>query len=145
MIWAFFCTIMLLTVIIAGPQLANVSAKLPFMKINPLFTGGDLNYVVEKDSLKITINKPVFEDLTGESAEGFVQIKFSVGKKLPPIIEQEIDCNKDAKADFKLKINTLQNKTEFTSLNPNAESLIVSSKVKKNWIVRIKVKNEKRK
>ncbi len=141
-IWAFCCTILVLIVIIKMPQFAQAASKLPFMRINPLFTGGDLNYSIEKDSLIIEINKPVFEALIGESKEGFVQITFSGNKNLPQLIEQEIDYNNDAKEDFKLKINVPENITEFSSLNPIAQSLIVSSKVKNDWIVRIKVLNK---
>jgi hypothetical protein len=140
--WAFCCTILVLIVIIRMPQFARGAAKLPFMKINPLFTGGDLNYSIEKDSIKIAINKPVFEALIGESNEGFVQITFSGSKNLPKNIVEEIDYNNDSKTDFKLKINTLEETTELSSLNSNVTSLIVSSKVKNDWIVRIKIKNE---
>ena len=101
-----------------------------------------MNYIVERDCLKIEISKPVFEALIGKSKEGFVQVKFLGSKEALQLIEQEIDYNNDTKPDFKLKINTRENKTEFYSLNPNAESLIVSSKVNNSWIVRIKVKNE---
>jgi hypothetical protein len=144
-VWAFFCTVLILVVVINGPQLAQASAKLPFMKINPLFTGGELNYTVTKHSLVIAINKPVFEALIGKSKTGFVQVKFSGSRKALQLIEQEIDYDLDTKADFRLKINTLKNKTEFISLNPNVISVIVSSKVKNNWIVRIKVINNENK
>jgi hypothetical protein len=138
--WAFICFILILTVIFAAPQLAKESKKLPFMKINPLYTGGDLYYLVEKDSLKTKINKPVFEALIGEPEYGFVQIEFSGNKKALQLHEQLIDYNKDSKPDFWLKIDTLNKQTEFVSLNPNAESLIVSSKAKDKWIVRVKIR-----
>ncbi|MBN2348091.1 MAG: hypothetical protein JXJ22_04600 [Bacteroidales bacterium] len=143
-IWAFFCTFIILIIFIKGPQFTRLFGKLPSMIISPVYAGGDLNYVVEGDSLKIAVNKPVFEALIGESAKGFVQITFSGTGNLPQLIEQEIDYDKDLKPDFKLKINTIENKTEYLSISPNAGPLIVSSKVHDDWVVRIKVRNKKK-
>ena len=111
--WAFACIFLILAVFMGAPKIFETMRKLSFMKISPLFTGGDSNYVVEKDSLTIKINKPVFEALIGEANEGFVQLTFSGKTELPKLIDQEIDYNNDKIADLKLKINTLENITEF--------------------------------
>jgi hypothetical protein len=69
--------------------------------------------------------KPVWE-----TDEFFVQIAYSAIKDLPKLIEQEIYYSNDTKSNFKIKIKTFENKTEFSLLNPSVKTLIISSKVK---------------
>lgn len=140
--WAFFCVLLIPITFVGNYQFASLLAKMPFMKVNPVFTGGEIDRTIEKDSLKIIINKPVFEALIGKSSKGFVQIKFSGNNQLPNIIKQEIDFNNDGSSDFILNINTISNITKLEPLSKNIKGLIISSKVKKDWIVRVRIANE---
>jgi hypothetical protein len=139
--WAIICALLIPITFMGNNQFALMLAKLPFMKVSPVYTGGEPDRVIEKGSMKITINKPVFEALIGESNEGFVQIKFSDSIPLPEIVHQEIDYNNDNSADFIVDINTLSNQSKIVALNKNVKELIVSSKVKNDWIVRVRLMN----
>lgn len=142
--WAIICALLIPVTFMGNNQFAKLLAKLPFMKVNPVYTGGEADRTIVKDSLKITINKPVFAALIGESSEGFVQVKFSDSIQLPKIIKHEIDYNNDGSPDFILNVNTISGNTKLEPLNKNVIALIVSSKVKNDWIVRVRLLNKKK-
>jgi hypothetical protein len=111
----------------------------PFMKVNPIYAGGDSIRSYVQDSMLITINKPVFESLIGTSRNGFVQVKFS--GKVPDVIESTVDYDDNGNPDFRLNINTKTGDTKLDALSEYVSALDVSSKVKDYWIVRVKILN----
>jgi len=127
-----------------NPFLAKKLATLPFMKVNPVFSGGDITRSYSQDSLVITVYKPVFESLIGSSNHGFVQVKLAGVNQLPQIIHCTIDYDADSKADFCLNINTASNETKLESLNPLVTAINVSSRVKNYWVVRVNLEKNTR-
>lgn len=121
---------------------AKKLATLPFMKVNPVYTGGDSLFSYQQDSITITVNKPVFAALIGTSNEGYVQVKYT--GKLPENIQSSIDYNQDGQADFDLNINTLNGETKLNALTSGVKELQVSSKVKDYWVVRVNLSNEEK-
>ena len=140
-IWAVICVFLIPAAFIGNEGFAKQMAKLPFMKINPIYAGGEVARIIHDSTLIISINKPVFEALIGESSEGFVQIKFEGDSLLPEMISQKIDFDNDGVQDFKLVINTKTNDTQFEAFNKDVIDLGISSKVKDFWIVRVEVRN----
>ncbi len=141
-LWAVICVFLIPITFIGNEGFAKQLAKLPFMKINPIYKGGEVARITSDSTLKITINKPVFEALIGESSEGFVQIKFECDSLLPEIIRQNIDFNNDGVQDFKLAVNTKTSDTQFEALNKkDVIGLGISTMVKDYWIVRVEVRN----
>ena len=141
-LWAVICVLLIPAAFIGNDSFAKQLAKLPFMKINPIYKGGEVARITSDSTLKITINKPVFEALIGESSEGFVQIKFECDSLLPEIIRQNIDFNNDGVQDFKLAVNTKTSDTQFEALNKkDVIGLGISTMVKDYWIVRVEVRN----
>ncbi len=138
-IWAFACVLLIPLTFMGNANFAKQLAKLPFMKINPVFSGGEVARSFENNGLKVVIYKPVFAALIGESKSGFVQIKFSDDNQLPKLISQEIDYNNDGKTDFNININTVTGETKLKPLNGNVKSMAVSAKVKMDWIIRINI------
>lgn len=138
-IWAFACVLLIPLTFMGNANFAKQLAKLPFMKINPVFSGGEVARSFENNGLKVVIYKPVFAALIGESKSGFVQIKFSDDNQLPKLISQEIDYNNDGKTDFNININTVTGETKLEPLNGNVKSMAVSAKVKMDWIIRINI------
>lgn len=139
--WAIACALLLPITFIGNDFFAQKLALLPFMKVNPKYTGGDVDRYYTKDSLTTTIYKPVFAALTGQSSKGFVQVKYSAAKQLPAIIHSTVDYNNDSKADFTLSINTTTGDTKLNPLSNDVLRVNVSSKVKDYWIVRVNVLN----
>jgi hypothetical protein len=141
-LWAVVCMLLIPITFMGNNGFAKQLAKLPFMKVNPIYTGGDPDRSYQVDSLHITINKPVFQALIGESSKGFVQVRFSPAVSLPATIAQSIDFNNDGSSDFYLTINTVTGDTEYRSQNKLCTGLNVSSRLKKDWVVRINLVKE---
>lgn len=144
-IWAFICVLIIPVSFIGSDYFAQQLSYLPFMKVNPKYTGGEIARIYEQDSMIITVNKPVFPSLFGSGSKGFVQVKFSGVKTLPVLINQKIDYDNDGKADFFLNINTLTSDVKFETLSENVSALYISSKVKDSWIVRVSIMNPDKK
>jgi hypothetical protein len=140
--WAIACLLLIPVTFIGNDSFANQLAKLPFMKVNPLYSGGELTDSIKGQELDIYIYKPVFEAFIGESKEGFVQIRFSSVEKLPDIITKSIDYDHDGKTDFDVNIDTRNGETQLKPLNPLVTGMDVSSKVKGDWIIRVGLKNQ---
>jgi len=141
-LWAVACMLLIPVTFMGNNGFAKQLARLPFMKVNPIYTGGETDRSYQKDSLTITINKPVFEALIGENSKGFVQIRFAPADSLPKTIIQSIDYNNDGTNDFDLTIHTINGDTKYESRNEHCTGLNVSSKVKKDWVIRINLLKE---
>lgn len=139
-IWAIICMLIIPVTFMGNDYFAGKMATLPFMKINPVYTGGDSARCFMQDSMTITINKPVFESLIGKPRKGFVQVKYS--GILPDLIHSNIDYNNDGQPDFYVDINTSTGETNLEALSLYVSGLEVSSKVNDFWIVRVKLLNE---
>lgn len=141
-LWAIACLLLIPVTFIGNQSFAVKMAKLPFMKVNPIYSGGEIADSVVDAELKTTIYEPVFESLIGESKKGFVQVKFSSPTDtLPLIIKREIDYNFDKTIDFSLEINTSTGETGMTAFNKLVMDVAVSSKVNEAWVVRVELLN----
>jgi hypothetical protein len=138
--WAFAG---LLIIMILFPGLTGFSkslSHLPFMRINPNYSGGDIAFSDSVPGYRLDIRKPVFDGLLGERKKGFVQLDWR--GKLPEIISDTIDFDRDGKSDFMIAINTMESKTEIKPLDRRVESVNVSTATSYGWAVRINLKKQ---
>jgi hypothetical protein len=140
-IWAVLCLLLIPVTFIGSQTFAERLAQLPFMKVNPIYSGGEVVRTIEDQGLKTEIYNPVFEALFGENSRGFVQIRLSSADSLPAKIEREIDYDNDTTADFTLYVNTLTGETKIEPVNNLVTGVTVSSPVKEAWVVRVGLKN----
>ena len=135
--WAFAGLIL---IILLFPKLTDLSksfAQLPFMKINPNYSGGDIAFSDSVAGYRLDIRKPVFDGLLGERKKGFVQLDWR--GRLPEIISDTIDYDRDGKSDFLIAINTREPKTEVKPLDNRVESVNVSTATSYGWAVRVNI------
>ena len=57
-----------------GQQLQNLLMKAPFMKIDPYYSGGEIEKTISLDNYSINIYQEVYPALIGEGKEGFRQV-----------------------------------------------------------------------
>jgi hypothetical protein len=136
--WAFICLIL---IIILFPGLNNFSvsmAKLPFMKINPNYTGGEIAKQYVTENCTLVIRKPVFEGLFRERATGFVQIDWR--GKIPDEFVDTIDYNLDKSPDFSIRINRDSSTTVLNAINTKVKDVSISTPTSYGWAVRINLK-----
>lgn len=135
--WAFACLIVIIILFPALNPLANSVSKLPFMKINPNYTGGEVVREISKENYTINIRKPVFDGLIGERKNGFVQVDWR--GKLPRTITDTIDFDNDNNKDFAVQIDTLNNQSTLTPINPKVKEIRISTKTSYGWAIRVEL------
>lgn len=73
-LWAILSIFLLLATFLFGQQIQDVLMRAPFMKIDPYYSGGDIERSFDTTSYSVKIHQKVFPALFGESDEGFRQI-----------------------------------------------------------------------
>ena len=134
----------LFLILILFPRFGNFTlsaSKLPFMKINPRYSGGDI--ASERISVNCTliIRKPVFNGLLKERKNGFVQIDWR--GNIPEKIDDTIDVDSDSIPDFGIMIDTKASNTQLQPMNKNINGIDISTPTSYGWTVRVKLKRQK--
>jgi hypothetical protein len=128
----------LILIIILFPGLNGMAfsvSKLPFMKLNPIYTGGEIAYRMTADNCTLDVRKPVFNGFLKEKKTGFIQIDWR--GKLAEIIKDSIDYDKDGHVDFLIAIDIKTAKTEINPLNKSVKDLLISTRTSYGWAVRV--------
>jgi hypothetical protein len=136
--WAIICLIIMIVFFPVMDSLSASAAKLPFMKINPNYTGGVVEQQMVEKSCTLDIRKPVFDGLIGERQKGFVQLDWR--GDIPDKIVDTIDYDQDNIPDFTIAINRTDSKTLLNVLNSKVLGVSVSTQTSYGWAVRISLK-----
>src|ERR1035437_8448676 len=78
--WAIFCLILILILFPGLTSFSGSVSKLPFMKLNPRYTGGEIANQVIQERCTLDIRKPVFNGFLKERTSGFVQLDWPHGR-----------------------------------------------------------------
>lgn len=135
--WAFGGLIL---IIILFPGLTGFSkslAQLPFMKINPNYSGGVIAFREINPGCTLVVRKPVFDGLWKERKHGFVQLDWR--GNLPEVISDTIDFDSNGNGDFLITINTEKPETAVQPLDKKVEDINVSTATSYGWAVRINI------
>jgi hypothetical protein len=133
--WAFAGMIL---IIILFPGLNSFSAsvsKLPFMKLNPRYTGGEIDNQIIAENCTLNIRKPVFNGFLRERNSGFVQLEWH--GTIPETINDSIDFDHDGKKDFCIFIDRKNSKTVLDPLNRKVKGVDISTPTSYGWAVRV--------
>jgi len=133
--WAFAGLIL---IVILFPGLNGFSSsvsKLPFMKLNPRFTGGDVSRQIITEKCTLDIRKPVFNGFLKESNSGFVQMDWR--GSVPEMIKDSIDYDNDGKKDFCISVNRIESKSGLEVFNSKVKTILISTPVSYGWAARV--------
>lgn len=136
--WAVAGLIFIIWVFPGFQKVNEKVASLPFMKINPNFSGGEVERRLVSPVCTLDIRRPVFDGLVRQRRNGFVQIDWR--GNLPGEIEDSIDYNFDSIPDFYIKIDTKQSETLLKALNPAVGDINTSAATSYGWAVRVNLK-----
>jgi hypothetical protein len=133
--WAFL-GLFLIIILFPGLNTFSVSvSKLPFMKLNPIYTGGEIAKQMVTASCTLDVRKPVFNGFIKDRSSGFVQIDWH--GTLPETIKDSVDFDSDGKIDFKIMINRKDPKTTLESFNNKVKKVLISTRTSYGWAVRV--------
>jgi hypothetical protein len=133
----------LILIIILFPGLNSFSAsfsKLPFMKLNPRYTGGEVVTQLIAEKCTLDIRKPVFSGLIKERNSGFVQLDWR--GIVPEIIKDSIDYDHDGNNDFCIFVDRKESKTLINQFNKKVKGIVISTPTSYGWAVRVGLKKE---
>jgi hypothetical protein len=128
----------LILIIILFPGLNGFSvsvSRLPFMKLNPRYSGGEIANQIIADRCTLDIRKPVFNGFLKESKSGFVQLDWH--GTVPEMIRDTIDFDNDGIKDFSIFINRKDSKTVLDPVNRMVKGVIISTPTSYGWAARI--------
>jgi hypothetical protein len=136
-IWAVLCLVIVLVMFPGLDSCSRHLAKLPFMKINPAFSGGDTATTICYDNYTLYIHEPVFAALIGESSKGFVQLDWTWKDSIPVVVSDSIDYDSDLVPDLIIGIDPSSEKLKIEPLNDVVGEIEASSRTRDGWIVRV--------
>jgi hypothetical protein len=103
--WAILAFLLLPAIFIGNDFFAKQLVNGTGLAISPRCTGGEVLQRLERGGYQLWVHRPVFDGLIGERREGFVQVDVMTrGRSLPLEIREEVDYDRDNKADFELQI-----------------------------------------
>jgi len=141
-IWAILGLILILVFFPGYNRFSSAASKLPFMKINPRYTGGEIAFEEISVNCTLITRKPVFNGLFKERKTGFVQIDWR--GNIPEKIVDTIDFDADGNPDFAISIDTRESTTRLDPWSKNVEGIDVSTPTSYGWAARVKLRNERR-
>jgi hypothetical protein len=136
--WAFLCLILIIILFPGLNMFSASAAKLPFMKINPNYTGGEIAHKTVMECCTLVIRKPVFNGLLKEKKNGFVQIDWR--GDIPAEITDSIDYDLDEDNDFFIRINSNTSETEIRPFNNKVREVGISTRTSYGWALRVNLK-----
>ena len=136
--WALACLILIIMLFPFLNSFSSSAARLPFMKINPNYSGGEVAREVVSEGCTIVIRKPVFDWLIGERKNGFVQVDWrgNVAER----INDSIDYDLNGIPDFLVQIDRSSSNTQLVSFNPLVNKIETSTQTSYGWAVRVGIK-----
>jgi hypothetical protein len=135
--WAFLCLILIL-ILFPGLNIFSVSvSKLPFMKLNPRYTGGEVANQMITESCTLNIRKPVFNGFLKERNIGFVQMDWH--GNIPEKINDSIDYDLDGRKDFCILVDRKSSKTVLEPFKGKVKKVIISTPTSYGWAVRVEL------
>lgn len=138
-LWAGLSIVLLLSAFVNMNSYQLLLMKLPFMRVDPIYSGGEVAFCNVNNGDTLQIHEPVFSALFGESKKGFVQINI-ISDKVSA--SDTIDYNNDGVNDFIL----IRNNGQFSAESCNNEPYYINDKtaIDNGWLVRIGLHNPRK-
>lgn len=128
----------MLLVIILFPGLGSFSkkmAELPFMKVHPIYSGGEIKDTINKKSYSIYTHQPVFKSFPKKKETGFVQITLE-GDSITYSADT-IDYNRDGTDDFSIFFRQEKPKISVFPASNEVTAIKTFAKTEEGYIIRI--------
>ncbi len=109
------------------PIFLSVVAALD-LKIAPLYSGGKVDFVIDRGTHQIEVYHPVFPALIGEGSKGFVQLVWKPRSALPSEVKDEIDLNRDGAIDLEIL---------FTNPPGDSPAPVMTVHPRSSWVKRV--------
>jgi hypothetical protein len=114
--WAFLAGPIVLATFFGLPAFTGKLVEVTGLHVHPVYSGGEVVQAIDHGHYQTLVHRPVFDGLIRERNTGFVQIQWQPkDANLPELIDEQIDFDRDGKADLRIRLNT---DTDATILDP---------------------------
>ncbi len=134
-LWAFLGLILILVLFPGLNSFSSSVSKLPFMKLNPRYSGGEIAKQITEKNCTLYVRKPVFNGFLRERNTGFVQLEWH--GTMPDEIKDSIDYDNDGNKDFYILVDRKIHKTTLIPFTKKVKDVAVSTPTSYGWAVRI--------
>ena len=139
-LWAILALFVTLATFFGYNYFSKTFAETTGLKVNARYSGGEVISVIDHGTYKTSIHRPVFDDLVGQTKEGFVQINWAPAAGLPSVIREGIDYNRDGREDFVVALDTATGKVELAGVNPAVIGAGKVYRLRDGWALRVLLK-----
>jgi hypothetical protein len=133
--WAMAGLILIIMLFPFLNSFSSSAARLPFMKINPNYNGGETASRIVSAGCTTVVRKPVFDWLIGKRKNGFVQVDWH--GNVPENINDSVDYDLDGNPDFLVKVDRKSLEAQLVTFNPLVSKIKISTKTSYGWAVRV--------
>jgi hypothetical protein len=140
--WAVAAIIIAPATFLGQNYFSRVLAAATGITVNARYSGGEIMKAVDNGSYKTALHRPVFDQLFGQTEDGFIQINWEPAAGLPQVVSEGFDYNGDGKEDFVVTLNTSTGKAILAKSNPAVLDIEKSYRLKNGWAVRVLLKRQ---
>ena len=141
--WAFTAGPIVLAAFFGLPFFASKLVAVTGLHVHPLLTGGEVAQTIDHQRHQTLVHRPVFDGLIGQRSTGLVQIRWRPkDANLPEIIDEQIDFDRDGKADFRVQLNTGTDATTLEPLDRRVLSVEEIIRVENTRILRVNLRKK---
>ena len=141
-VWAAAAFLIVLATFYGNNYFSRLLASATGITVSPWYSGGEIMKTVDHGNYKTFIHRPVFDCLTGQKKEGFIQINWSPAGGLPPVMKEGIDYDGDGREDFIVVLTTASGDAALASAAPNVRGIEKSYSLRNGWAVRVLLKRQ---
>ena len=73
------------------------------LRIHPMYSGGEISRVIERDGYTIRVNRPVLRKTPIEQFDPFVQLTWTPASALPERVDEEVDLDGDGSPEARIR------------------------------------------
>jgi len=133
--WAVITIFIVLATFIGNNYFSKKFAGATGVTVSPWFSGGEVTLVVEHGAYRVSVHRPVFDGLTGERSEGFVQIDWKPAGGLPRVVTESITLPDGERV--LVRLDTATGIAEATSESAGVLGVERAYKLRDGWAVRV--------
>ncbi len=138
--WAVLTIFVVLATFVGNDYFSGKFASATGLTVSPWFSGGEVLQVSQHDGYRTLVHRPVFDALIGEQSEGFVQVNWEPADRLPSVIEEDIDVDRDRGIHFAIRLDTRTGAALLTSHTASVVGLERTYRLKASWAARVLLK-----
>lgn len=134
--------VIVLATFICQDRLSLAFTRATGITVSARYTGGEVVKTVDHGTYKTFIHRPVFDGLTGERRDGFIQMNWDGSPPWPAVLKEAVDYDGDNAVDFVITLDTGILQAGLSRKSPFVTGVEKTYKLDKGFAARIALRNK---